>query len=179
MAFNSRFEPLVAQCEQKIGHTFTDKLLSAQSVNNAAGANAFDVFNGKFELIPKNDRLAIYGDSVMASILSKDWYHGGSDKAAWTSIRNNVLSNDSLAKTGFDFGLDTCINTHAGTTAVSKKMMATAVEAILGAVHLDGGDNALRRVMGHLGLISQDDLSVMFKPPFSPLAYRSDAIYSR
>jgi ribonuclease-3 len=38
-------------------------------------------------------------------------------------------------------------------------MMATSVEAILGAVHLDGGDLALAVVMGKLGLTS--DLLVM------------------
>lgn len=32
-------------------------------------------------------------------------------------------------------------------------MMATAVEAVLGAVHLDGGDNALASVMNYLGMI--------------------------
>lgn len=34
--------------------------------------------------------------------------------------------------------------------------MATAVEAIIGAVHLDGGDVALDKVMVHLGLSSHD-----------------------
>jgi ribonuclease-3 len=41
-------------------------------------------------------------------------------------------------------------------------MMSTAVEAILGAVHLDGGDQALASVMTHLGLTS--DLLVLFTP---------------
>lgn len=36
---------------------------------------------------------------------------------------------------------------------MSDGMMATAVEAILGAVHLDGGDDALVAVMQHLRIV--------------------------
>lgn len=43
--------------------------------------------------------------------------------------------------------------------------MATAVEAILGAVHLDGGDDALARVMEHLGLFDALHESVTSKYP--------------
>lgn len=36
-------------------------------------------------------------------------------------------------------------------------MMATTVEALLGAVHLDGGLDALTNVMTHLRLIDHDE----------------------
>ena len=39
-----------------------------------------------------------------------------------------------------------------GTTKVSDAMIATTVEAILGAVHLDGGDDTLKTVMQNFGL---------------------------
>jgi dsRNA-specific ribonuclease len=45
-------------------------------------------------------------------------------------------------------------------------MVATAVEAILGAVEIDGGRNALARVMKHLGLTEHALLgSVKFSSP--------------
>jgi hypothetical protein len=43
--------------------------------------------------------------------------------------------------------------------------MATAVEAILGAVHLDGGDGALAGVMGRLGIVDPLHQSVRSKYP--------------
>lgn len=46
-------------------------------------------------------------------------------------------------------------------------MMATTVEAILGAVHLDGGYDALVGVMDHLGLAHILLAAVMFSP-FQP-----------
>lgn len=54
---------------------------------------------------------------------------------------------------GFGHGLDRCITKDHGTPAVSKKMMAVSVEALLGAVHLDGGDDALARMMERFRII--------------------------
>jgi ribonuclease III len=63
-----------------------------------------------------------------------------------------VLGNANLAAVGFRHNLDRCVLLNPGTTAVSDKTMATTVEAILGAVHVDGGDAALGLVMAKLGL---------------------------
>ncbi|KAJ4161696.1 uncharacterized protein LMH87_007719 [Akanthomyces muscarius] len=104
-----------------------------------------------------NDRLAVYGDIVATAMLCRDWYHESSSKATWTSIRNQFLSNTYLAETGFSLGLDHCVIKDAGTSSVSDKMMAIAVGAILGAVHLDGGDNALRHVLAQLRIVSPTD----------------------
>ena len=54
-----------------------------------------------------------------------------------------------------------------GTVQVSNKMMATAVEALLGAIELDGGDEALAGVMEHLGIADgQPVMSKHFLNPF-------------
>ena len=67
--------------------------------------------------------------------------------------RNALLSNDALAMRSHSLGLPAAIITAGGHEGqFGKVMMATAVEAILGAVYLDGGEDALRRVMAHIGL---------------------------
>lgn len=72
--------------------------------------------------------------------------------AQWTTIVQSVGMNTNLARVGFNHGLDACVNRDPATPIVSEKMMAATVEAILGAVHLDGGNDALATVMEHLGL---------------------------
>ncbi|OAA64772.1 Ribonuclease III [Cordyceps fumosorosea ARSEF 2679] len=162
MRFDSQFGHGIAQCEQKIQYTFTNKLLSAVSLNNAGPNASVYIDNGEYKTLSKNDRLAVYGNSIATAMLCQDWYHKNSSKAIWTSIRNEALSNNFLAETGFSYGLDLCVHKDPATVFVSSKMMATAVEAILGAVHLDGGDAALRRVLAHLHIVSQYEHSVMF-----------------
>lgn len=89
------------------------------------------------------------------------------DTATWTLIRKRVLSHDSLAETGLSFGLHLCLKMTAGTPSVSKKMMVTADEAILGAVRLDGGEDALRRVLKSLYIDRTYERSVMLPDPRS------------
>jgi ribonuclease-3 len=69
-----------------------------------------------------------------------------------------VLANDNLARVGFEKKLDTYVRYNGRTPLVSPKLMATTVGALLGAVHLDGGDHALEKVMKELGLIKHDYL---------------------
>ncbi|KAJ2975578.1 hypothetical protein NQ176_g5445 [Zarea fungicola] len=159
MDFDSKFGDCVKHIENTIRHTFSNKKLCAESLNNAGPTASVYVADRQFTTLPKNDRLAVYGDIVATSMLCRDWYDGGS--TAWTAMRNDVLSNEYLAEIGFTLGLDHCINKDAGTTSVSKRMMATAVEALLGAVHLDGGDEALRVVLGQLRIVSPEDRLVL------------------
>lgn len=72
----------------------------------------------------------------------------------WTLIRNEALCNESLAEIGFSNGLDTYVTRNNSTISISKKMIATAMEAVLGAVHLDGGDDTLAPVTEHLRIVN-------------------------
>lgn len=49
-------------------------------------------------------------------------------------------------------------------TVVSAKMVASTLEAIIGAVHQDGGDTAVLQVIEHLGFLEHPLLMVTFHP---------------
>jgi dsRNA-specific ribonuclease len=68
----------------------------------------------------------------------------------WTDIGNLVASNANLSAVGVRFGLHHCINMNPGTTHPSAAIVATMVEALLGAVHLDGGNDALDALVAKL-----------------------------
>lgn len=72
------------------------------------------------------------------------------------------MGNLNLSAVGFAHGLDSCVILNPGTQSVSDKTMATTVEAILGAVYMDGGDGALNAVLVNLGLTHQYLESVTF-----------------
>lgn len=72
-----------------------------------------------------------------------------------------MLANDALAQRGLTIGIDACVITADTTTTVSRKMVATALEALVGAVWQDGGDEAVDGVMKRLGFFEHGILAVM------------------
>lgn len=70
----------------------------------------------------------------------------------WNELREEVLGKENLARIAFEKKLNTHINMTNGILCESPRSVATTVEAILGAVHLEGGDVALGRVMYRLQL---------------------------
>ena len=74
-----------------------------------------------------------------------------------STLQQDLVANENLAIRGFSHALDRCVITNAGHVGrISERMMATAVEAIVGAVFKDSGfDNeAVRAVMARLGFFS-------------------------
>ncbi|EWY79919.1 hypothetical protein FOYG_16983 [Fusarium oxysporum NRRL 32931] len=161
MDFSSGFGPKVSQCEAIIGYCFNSKVLCAEALNAAADSKSVYILDGLLHRMPKNDRLAVYGDSAAAFYLCSVWVQRGLDKHCWTMLRHDLISNENLARVGMEHGLDTCINVNGGTVRVTPGMVATAVEAILGAVERDGGHGTLARVMAHLGLTQHALLSLV------------------
>ncbi|KUL89264.1 hypothetical protein ZTR_03712 [Talaromyces verruculosus] len=150
-------ETKIATCATIISHSVTD-LESILEALNLSGQGV--LHRRQLMRLPTNTRLAVYGDSVATRYLCGLWVRTSLTKGQWTQIRSSILSNENLARVGFQTGLDRCLNLNPGTAVISQAMMATTVEAILGAVHLDGGDQALASVMIKLGLTS--DLLVTF-----------------
>jgi dsRNA-specific ribonuclease len=82
-----------------------------------------------------------------------------------TTLRNALTDNKTLKQRGARFGLDKCVMMEGGhgQREVSTRCMATTVEALVGAVHLDAGGggagyDAVRKVMEHLGFFDHEML---------------------
>jgi ribonuclease-3 len=73
------------------------------------------------------------------------------------------VTDDRLAARGFEHGLDAYIIKNAGLGQISSRMMATAVEAIIGAVFEDTNRDyeAVRRVMDNLDFFDHPLLSAI------------------
>ena len=66
---------------------------------------------------------------------------------------STVASNSNLACIGYRIGLEPLINPAKGAMGISKGTMADTVEAIIGAVYLDGDVTEAMKVMSTLGLL--------------------------
>lgn len=164
--FEKVFGTKIWQCEEATGYRVKSRLLFAEALNASKDEVVSTVLlDGRRIVVPDNMRLAIYGDSIIQVFLCKLWLCKGPGSASkeWTRICQEVLSNDNLIKVYHKHGLHRCIHLHPKQTAAldshSKvKPKATLIEAVLGAIHLEGGDAALGRAMKQLGLTSHQCL---------------------
>ena len=87
-----------------------------------------------------------------------------SDIGEWDRARQAILSNNNLQRVGFALGMEECIHRNPqNPVAISPKIMSATVAAILGAVYLDGGIQAIKRVMATTGIRweEQEETTVM------------------
>ncbi|KAK3113548.1 hypothetical protein LTR53_009068 [Teratosphaeriaceae sp. CCFEE 6253] len=100
--------------------------------------------------------LALVGDRALALILADDWYKSGRPLIVADTQYKSVGGNCALAAFGRRVGLAPHIFIHPGQRGqpVGWKIMATTVEAILGAIWLDSdGDlGTLRAAIEHMDL---------------------------
>ncbi|KAL8910887.1 MAG: hypothetical protein Q9171_003842 [Xanthocarpia ochracea] len=142
--------------EHIIGYVFKDRFLLWEALQ-AAGSSVLQAGN---RTIPNgNKRLALLGDTILQLVLVEQWYAGGQARdtsdgspVVFDRDRQRVGSNNNLNTLGIQAGLDFFVNLAGGTTVVSPVTMSATVEAILGAVYLDGGLQAVTPVMQALGL---------------------------
>ncbi|KAF2118211.1 ribonuclease III domain-containing protein [Lophiotrema nucula] len=161
----------IAQAEHILAYNFGDELLAAEAIQ-MAGPQAFLPVGSRFRTVNNNKRLAIFGDVALATALCKKWYKSQDNfgniqpPLVWTRIRNDALGNDGLGRLGEQLGVGSVIVVAAGfMQRPTMNMLATTLEALVGAVYQDGGEDAVSRVVEHLGLDQHPDLMVTCKGP--------------
>ncbi|KAJ5947231.1 hypothetical protein N7466_000246 [Penicillium verhagenii] len=87
-----------------------------------------------------NKRLAIIGDAIIRLILYVRGYESNASTMEMTNAQNTKACNAYLAQRGFSLGIDSCIRLNPSAQGViPSRLMATTMEAIVGAVYLDSG----------------------------------------
>jgi ribonuclease-3 len=163
---------MLARVEHKIGWVFRNKLTAIEALNSAAQPIRYDE---RIHTLRRNDELAIVGDRAIDVVLSVMWYRSRdtqdlqltSDKyhkfkGVMSALQKDLVTNEALAVRGFSHGLDACVITNDGHVGrISDQMMATAVEAIVGAVFKDSDFDieAVRAAMARLGFFGHQLLA--------------------
>lgn len=100
-----------------------------------------------------NERLEFLGDAVLGSVVAEELYRDFPDAdEGWLSrARATVVRATTLAETAEDLDLGSAIRLGKGEEATGGRqkpsILSDALEAIIGAVHLDGGREASRAVI--------------------------------
>ena len=164
-----------------LGYKFKDKSLLEQALTTPA-------YRMDKPEAHDNQRLEFLGDAVLQLLTSDLLFKENSSdcEGILTAKRAQVVSSVSLCRAAAECGIAPMLrrNAAAGEISPKSKMLADAVEAILGAAWIDGGMEAARKVFESLGLETaiylarkpcanhKGDLQIKaqsFKPPRRPV----------
>jgi ribonuclease-3 len=163
--------PALHALQVRIGHHFSQPgLLQRALTHRSFGAD-------------HNERLEFLGDAVLNLAISQMLFErfGRSDEGDLTRVRAWLVREDSLHRVAAAIGLSPLLRMSEGEAraggAQRPAMLADALEALIGAVHLDAGfAAALALVRGLFGSqIEQGDVGQWAKDPKTALQERLQA----
>ena len=130
--------------QQRLGYRFSEPgLLTRALTHRSFGAD-------------HNERLEFLGDAVLSLAVSSLLYerYAGSDEGDLTRIRAHLVREDTLHRLALQLGLPQVLRLSEGEAkgggAQRASILADAMEAVIGAVYLDGGLEAAQALVQQL-----------------------------
>jgi dGTPase len=136
-------EECLRRLERAIGYAFHDKRLAATALTHASARSDVQF---------PNERLEFLGDSVLGLCVAQEVYqrYPDRDEGELSRIKSAVVSRHALRKVAELWSLESMLTVGPGIAtagAMPASVVADAVEAVLGAVFLDGGLPPVRRLV--------------------------------
>ncbi len=141
----------MSEFERKLGYRFASRELLEEALRHAsllgdgAGEKSYQ-------------RMEYLGDAVLNLCIAEETYRRlpGAGEGELSKARSAIINNRNLVRVGERIGIPGALNTDPSVRkrggGVTRKMVADAVEAVTGAVFLDGGFEAAKRfVLSHFG----------------------------
>lgn len=146
MALVRRSSPL----ERRLGYRFRRPELLDQALTHRSWAHEQEDPERHYE------RLEFLGDAVLGLITAEELFreHPDQPEGELSKRKSFLVSRDVLARRGEELGLGELLRLGVGEERSGGRekasLLADAVEAVLGAVYLDGGLEAARQVVSRL-----------------------------
>ena len=127
--------------KQTLDYEFSDEGLFTQSLTHRSAPG------------PSNERLEFLGDAVLDFVISESVFRDspGSDEGDLSRLRASLVNDISLAEIAGELGLGEHLILGSGEKKSGghrrESILADALEAIFGAVYLDSGFDAARRIV--------------------------------
>lgn len=144
-------EDFSSALESALGYTFADRVLLQRALTHRS-----------FDPDAANERLEFLGDSVLELAVTAALFESsGLDEGQMTKVRVSVVDRASLAEVATGLGLGDAVRLGTGEEQAGGRhkasILADTLEAVLGAVFVDGGIGEARRVvMEHWGPLIAD-----------------------
>ncbi len=135
---------------ERVGHDFADPGLLAQAMAHRSWCAEH---GGQ-----SNERLEFLGDAVLGMIVAEYTFNTwpGLNDGQLSKVRASVVNAHALAEVAIDLDVGSHLRLSRGEDLADGRqktsILADAMEAVIGAVHLDGGVDASRTLV--LGLLS-------------------------
>ncbi len=162
----------IAKLEKTISYEFKDRDLLKEALTHRSYLNE----NPKWG-VPNNERLEFLGDAVLELSVTEELYKRFPEyqEGKMTGIRAALVNYQMLAEIAKSFGLEKFILLSRGeakdTGRARDVILANAIEALIGAVYLDGGYKVAIKFVNAF-VLSQLDMVMklgLFKDPKSAL----------
>ena len=141
--------PGVVGLERRLGHRFLDPALLERALTHASYAH-------EHPPSANHDRLAFLGDAVLGLVVAEHVIAADPDApvGVLTPRRAEVVSSARLARFALVLELPPLLRLGRGEEQTGgrerESILATTLEAVLGAVYLDGGLDAARTAIGRV-----------------------------
>lgn len=139
----------LASFSVRLGHPFADPDLLGRSLTHRSWCAEHAGFSS-------NERLEFLGDAVLGVIVTDEIYrrHPDAGEGQLSRIRASVVCAPALAEMAVELGLGEVLLLGRGEAASGGRdrpsILADAMEAVIGAVYLDGGQQAARLLVERL-----------------------------
>lgn len=129
------------ECEDILGYSFQDRELLRQCLTHASAART---------RLESNERAEFLGDAILGAAVCQALYErfSESSEGELTRIKSVVVSRTTCARIIKELKLEPFLVLGKGIAThshVPNSVLATAFEAIIGGIYLDGGYDAARR----------------------------------
>lgn len=162
--------------EERLGHVFRDRTLLLQALTHRSYLNEHTDFP-----YPHNERLEFLGDAVLELVVTEFLYKNyANDEGDLTNWRAALVNAKTLAGISRDLNFEDFLLMSKGEsrdkdTKARMYILANAIEAIIGAIYLDGGMPASeifvnKHILSHLKEILELELYVDAKSKFQETA---------
>ncbi|MDO8391240.1 MAG: ribonuclease III [Actinomycetota bacterium] len=134
----ARPEPDLTEFRRRLGHEFKDPALLRRAFAHRSWCAEV---GGE----PSNERLEFLGDAVLGWVIADLAYarHDELAEGKLTDLRKSVVNASTLAEVAQEIGIGECLLLGKGEDAAGGRtkpsILSDALEAVLGAVYIDGG----------------------------------------